>query len=83
MLEMPEQTLINELNKILRARIRKSNGIQQEQIDVTNIIKTESQEAVVEAAPIGFYQEQELVKLLFTYGDREIDIINFDIHIQS
>lgn len=78
MLEMPEQTLINELNKILRARIRKSNGIQQEQIDVTNIIKTESQEAVVEAAPIGFYQEQELVKLLFTYGDREIDIDGTD-----
>lgn len=78
MLEMPEQTLINELNKILRARIRKSNGIQQEQIDITNIIKTESQEAVVEAAPIGFYQEQELVKLLFTYGDREIDIDGTD-----
>ena len=78
MLEMPEQTLINELNKILRARIRKSNGIQQEQIDVTNIIKTESQEAFVEAAPIGFYQEQELVKLLFTYGDREIDIDGTD-----
>lgn len=78
MLEMPEQTLINELNKILRARIRKSYGIQQEQIDVTNIIKTESQEAVVEAAPIGFYQEQELVKLLFTYGDREIDIDGTD-----
>ena len=30
------------------------------------------------AVPTGFYQEQELVKLLLMYGDTEIDIDGFD-----
>lgn len=78
MMEMPEQTLINELNKILRAKFRKNNEPQQYQEIVTNDIVTEPQERVIETITTGFYQEQELVKLLLTYGDKEIDINGLD-----
>lgn len=78
MMEMPEQTLMNELNKLLRAKIRKNNGIQQNQEVVTEDVKAESQNINVDTVPIGFYQEQELVKLLLMYGDKEVDIDGVD-----
>lgn len=78
MMEMPEQTLMNELNKLLRAKIRKNNGIQQNQEVVTEDVKAEHQNINVDTVPIGFYQEQELVKLLLMYGDKEVDIDGVD-----
>ena len=70
---------MNELNKQLRAKIRKSNPGQPEQQDiVVEEIKTEPQNLDVETLPAGFYQEQELVKLLLMYGNNEIDIDGFD-----
>ena len=78
MMEMPEQTLMNELNKLLRAKIRKNNGIQQNQEVVTEDVKAEPQNINVDTVPIGFYQEQELVKLLLMYGDKEVDIDGID-----
>lgn len=78
MMEMPEQTLMNELNKLLRAKIRKNNGIQQNQEVVTEDIKAEPQNINVNTVPTGFYQEQELVKLLLMYGDKEVDIDSID-----
>lgn len=78
MMEMPEQTLMNELNKLLRAKIRKNNGIQQNQEVVTEDVKAEPQNIHVDTVPIGFYQEQELVKLLLMYGDKEVDIDGVD-----
>ena len=78
MMEMPEQTLMNELNKLLRAKIRKNNGIQQNQEVVVEEVKSEPQNINVDTVPIGFYQEQELVKLLLMYGDKEVDIDSLD-----
>ena len=78
MMEMPEQTLMNELNKLLRAKIRKNSGIQQNQEVVTEDVKAEPQNIHVDTVPIGFYQEQELVKLLLMYGDKEVDIDGVD-----
>ena len=78
MMEMPEQALMNELNKLLRAKIRKNNGIQQNQEVVTEDVKAEPQNINVDTVPIGFYQEQELVKLLLMYGDKEVDIDGVD-----
>lgn len=76
---MPEQSLMSELNKLLRAKIRKS---QSDQADLQNIvteeIKSEPQNPIVDIVPVGFYQEQELVKLLLMYGDDEIEIDGFD-----
>ncbi len=78
MMEMPEQTLMNELNKLLRAKIRKNNGIQQNQEVVIEEVKAEPQNNIVDTTPVGFYQEQELVKLLLMYGDTEVDIDGVD-----
>ncbi len=79
LMEMPEQSLMNELNKQLRAKIRKNQPSQPEQQDiVVEEIKSEPQNLDVDTVPVGFYQEQELVKLLLMYGDHEIDIDGFD-----
>lgn len=79
LMEMPEQSLMNELNKQIRAKIRKNNPEQPEYQDiVTDETKPENQNPSVETVPAGFYQEQELVKLLLTYGENEIDIDGVD-----
>ena len=78
LMDMPEQSLMNELNKQLRAKIRKNNPQQGQQDIIVEEVKTEPQNINVNAVPTGFYQEQELVKLLLMYGDTEIDFDGFD-----
>lgn len=78
LMEMPEQSLMNELNKILRAKIKKNNPSQDIPDAVIEDVKFEHQIQNTDIVPIGFYQEQELVKLLLMYGDKEIDIDGFD-----
>ena len=78
LMEMPEQSLMNELNKILRSKIKKNNPSQEIPDIVVDNVKIEQQTSPVDVVPIGFYQEQELVKLLLMYGDKEIDIDGFD-----
>ncbi len=78
LMDMPEQSLMNELNKQLRAKIRKNNPQQGHQDIIVEEVKTEPQNLNVNAVPTGFYQEQELVKLLLMYGDTEIDIDGID-----
>ena len=78
LMEMPEQSLMNELNKQLRARIRKNNNVPEEQYVPVEEVRIEPQNLNVGTTPVGFYQEQELVKLLLMYGDKEIDVDGFD-----
>lgn len=78
LMDMPEQSLMNELNKLLRAKIQKNNQEQVVQGVVLEDVKSEPQNLNVNATPVGFYQEQELVKLLLMYGDTEIDIDGVD-----
>ena len=78
LMEMPEQSLMNELNKILRSKIKKNNPSQEIPEAVVDNVKIEQQTSDADVVPIGFYQEQELVKLLLMYGDKEIDIDGFD-----
>lgn len=78
LMEMPEQYLMNELNKQIRSRIKKNNPELQAAGAIIDDVKTEAQETPTSAVPIGFYQEQELVKLLMMYGDKEINIDTFD-----
>ena len=74
LLDMPEQTLTNELNKILRAKLKKSLGVEGEAIPDTNttITTPKQEENVEEQLPAGYYQERELVKLLLMYGQETI-----------
>ena len=78
LMQMPEQSLVNELNKILRAKAKKNSATQQEPEFIVEDVKVEQQIRLVDTLPIGIYQEQELVKLLLMYGDKEIDIEGFD-----
>ncbi len=70
LLDMPEQTLTNELNKILRAKLKKTLGIEDNVVPETNTTTIpQQQDTVEEQLPAGFYQERELVKLLLMYGN--------------
>lgn len=79
LMEMPEQSLMNELNKLLRAKINKNNKEgQYQQVEISEEFKSEPQQVATETLPPGFYQERELVKLLLMYGDKEIDVDGID-----
>ena len=72
-LDMPEQTLTNELNKILRAKLKKSLGVEDNVVPETETTTTPKQDETVEdQLPAGYYQERELVKLLLMYGKEMI-----------
>ena len=74
LLDMPEQTLTNELNKILRAKLKKTLGIEENVVPETDTttVTPKQDENVEEQLPAGYYQERELVKLLLMYGQELI-----------
>ena len=74
LLDIPEQTLINELNKILRAKLKKSLGIDNNTIAESDKSPSQNQEELLEdQLPSGYHQERELVRLLLTYGQELIN----------
>lgn len=78
LMEVPEQSLTNELNKLLRAKFRKNNNIEPEQDIVHEEIKSEPQIPVEDVLPLGYYQERELVRLLMMYGNKDITLDDVD-----
>lgn len=75
LLNMPEQALTNELNKLLRARFKKSLGQEGESLpDTQTTVVTPQQpnETLEDQLPAGYYQERELVKLLLMYGNKMV-----------
>lgn len=75
LLDMPEETLMMELNKMLRAKFKKSLGVEGEVIPDEPIGATTTQEQPQEETlPPGYYQERELVKLMLLYGGRTLTI---------
>ena len=68
LLDMPEQTLTNELNKILRIKLKKTLGVEGEVIPEPETTTPQQEENIEEQLPAGYYQERELVKLLLMYG---------------
>lgn len=82
-IEMAEQTLTNEVNKILRAKYRKQLGLasQESHLSYQDYKTYQPQQQPVEQhdnIPIGFFQEQELVKILLSHGSETIDIEGTD-----
>ena len=78
-LEMPEQTLTNEVNKILRAKYRKQLGLdpkQDSQLSYQEYQTYQPQQQLEpkDTTPVGFFQEQELVKLLLAHGSETLEI---------
>ncbi len=76
LLDMPEQTLTNELNKLLRAKFKKSLGPEGESLPDTQtttvVTPQQPDETLEDQLPAGYYQERELVKLLLMYGNKMI-----------
>ena len=68
LLDISEQTLVNELNKILRAKYKKSLGIENQNIPEQDPTAPKQEEIIEEELPAGYYQERELVKQLLMYG---------------
>ena len=74
LLAMPEETLVMELNKLLRAKFKKSLGVEGEAIPDEQVVTPSQEKTEEESLPAGYYQERELVKLLFVYGDTPLTV---------
>ena len=75
LLDMPEETLMVELNKQLRAKFKKSLGVEGEVLPDEPIVAPPQEQPQEETLPPGYYQERELVKLLLLYGSTQIEDI--------
>lgn len=72
-LEMPEQTLANELNKLLRAQLKKELGKDGENLPEDKVTSPPQKvDDIEESLPLGYYQERELVRLMLMYGSEMI-----------
>lgn len=75
MLEMPEQTLMNELNKLLHKKFKDEtyqSKKQQESSTSPSLIQPKSEENVLRSRLS--YQEENLSRLLIKYGDQDFEI---------
>lgn len=68
LLDMPEESLMAELNKQLRAKFRKDNGLDTQTLPEPTQAPNTQEQPVEDKQTPGFYQECELVKLLLQYG---------------
>ena len=78
LMDMPEETLMMELNKMLRAKFKKSLGVEGEVIPDETVVAPKQETPEEETLPVGYYQERELVKLLLLYGDQELNMVRKD-----
>ena len=67
-----KQALTNELNKILRAKLKKTLGVEGEALPEPDTTTPKQEEPAEDQLPAGYYQERELVKLLLMYGQETI-----------
>ena len=75
-MDVPEQTLVNELNKLLRNKYRKKIRATEQEVPREIALQ---EEAVKEFDKHDSkYQEQEIIRLLLTYGDKSFTEIVAD-----
>lgn len=76
MMDIPEQTLMNELNKLLRNKYRKKDYSQPEpEVDTLPVAK---QQKTFELNPFDIqYHESQLVRLMLLYGGRNMMVKEF------
>ncbi len=70
-LDVPEQTLMNELNKILRENFRKKFR-QEESPEVAETTDYSSEEQIAVDPSDTSFQEKEVIRLLLNYGAEEV-----------
>lgn len=74
LLNIAEETLISELNRILRQRFRKTHGITEEFIRDVGEEKVSGQNEIVETKHSNDYQERNLIRMLLLYGNKNMPI---------
>ena len=72
LLDMPEETLMVELNKLLRAQFKKSLGVEGTVVPDEPVTAPKQEPAEEEVHSPGYYQERELVKMLLLYGSEPL-----------
>ena len=70
-MEVPEQTLVNELNKILRKKYRKKIRASEQEIP-DNVAKQEEKVQEIDTLDMS-YQESAIIRLLLLYGDQAFE----------
>ena len=82
LLDIPEQKIIYELNKILRAKFSKAFEVNQQNVDlnVTESVNHQQQDEI--DFDVSEYQERDIIRLLLNYGKKNIilKIKNEDNH---
>ena len=73
LLEVSEQTLVNELNKILRTKLKKQIGADVPEPAVFQATEQDAAAKEETALHPAYYQERELVKILLHYGREELN----------
>lgn len=72
MLDVAENTLMNELNKLLRQKLKKDLGNAIPEPSPEQQPQQEEAKSPEDDLPPGYHQERELVKLLLHYADEQI-----------
>lgn len=72
MLDVAENTLMNELNKLLRQKLKKDLGNAIPEPSPEQQPQLEEAKSPEDDLPPGYHQERELVKLLLHYADEQI-----------
>lgn len=78
LLDMPEETLMMELNKMLRAKYKKSLGVEGEVLPDEPVVAPPQEQPQEETLPPGHYQELALVRLLLLYGSEIVHPVSID-----
>ncbi|MCB0807086.1 MAG: toprim domain-containing protein, partial [Bacteroidales bacterium] len=77
MMDMAEQTLMNELNKIIRKKFRKSTAREEPEEDFMIEDATSEKQVELDLNDAAF-QEKDVIRLLLNYGNREIEFDHLD-----
>lgn len=73
MLDMEEQTLMNELNKLLRQKFASKSGVSLPETPIEKAKQIEPAVSELETKA-GYYQEKELVRFLLLYGKHKLQL---------
>jgi DNA primase len=71
MMEVPEQTLMNELNKMLRQKFRKKFRVEEKSLPEQEIYKPSDEQKDIEPLDVSL-QEDHLMRVLLLYGNKQV-----------
>lgn len=76
--DISEKALYNELNKILRKNFKKENKIPKEESQSLPTYQYNTEEEKRNNDTSSSYQEQDIIRLLLNYGDKNIEITHIN-----